>query len=74
VIAGAIADILVGCAIAWRPSARRGLQAALFVSLFYLAAATIMLPELWRDPLGALVKIFPVLALNLLCLAILDER
>jgi uncharacterized protein YbjT (DUF2867 family) len=74
VIAGALADILIGCAIAWRPSARRGLQAALLVSLFYLVAATILLPALWRDPLGALVKIFPVLALNLLCLAILDER
>jgi uncharacterized protein YbjT (DUF2867 family) len=74
VIAGAVADILIGCAIAWRPSARRGLQAALLASLFYLVTATLLVPALWRDPLGSLVKIFPVLVLGLFCLAILDER
>ena len=74
VVAGAAADILIGCAIAWRPTARRGLQAALLVSLFYVVAGTLLLPGLWRDPLGPMMKIWPVLTLNLLCLAILDER
>jgi uncharacterized protein YbjT (DUF2867 family) len=74
VVAGALADILIGCAVAWRPSARRGLQAALLLSLFYLVAGTILQPGLWREPLGPLVKIGPLLAFNLLCLAILDER
>jgi uncharacterized protein YbjT (DUF2867 family) len=74
VIAGALADILVGLAIAYRPTARYGLYGALALSLFYLAAATVLLPELWNDPLGALVKIWPILALNLVALAILEER
>ena len=74
VIAGGAADLAVAATIAWRPTAKRALQAALLLSLFYLAAGTIMLPGLWRDPLGPMMKIWPILALNLLCLAILDER
>jgi len=74
VVSGALADIAVGIAIAYRPTARFGLYGALALSLFYLAAATVLLPGLWNDPLGALVKIWPILALNLVALAILKER
>jgi uncharacterized protein YbjT (DUF2867 family) len=74
VVAGAIADIAVGCAIAWRPTTRPALWAAMGLSLFYVVAGTLLLPELWADPLGPMMKIWPILALNLLCLAILDER
>lgn len=74
VVAGAFADVLIGVAIAWRPTARHGLYGALALSLFYLAAATVLSPGLWGDPLGALVKIWPILALNLVALAILEER
>jgi uncharacterized protein YbjT (DUF2867 family) len=74
VVAGGIADICVAAAIAWRPTAKLGLLAALAISLFYIVAGTILLPELWRDPLGPMMKIWPILALNLVCLAILDER
>ena len=74
VIAGALTDLIVACLIAWRPTARLGLFAALAVSLFYVAAGTWLLPGLWVDPLGPMMKIWPILALNLLCLAMLDER
>jgi uncharacterized protein YbjT (DUF2867 family) len=74
VVAGAFADILIGLAIAWRPTARLGLYGALALSLFYVVVATFLLPGLWGDPLGALVKIGPILALNLVALAILEER
>lgn len=74
VIAGGLADIAVACAIAWRPTAKLGLWAALALSLLYIVAGTLLLPKLWADPLGPMVKIWPILALNLLCLAILDER
>ncbi|HEY0131802.1 MAG TPA: SDR family oxidoreductase [Allosphingosinicella sp.] len=74
VIAGGLADIAIACAIAWRPTAKLGLWAALGFSLFYIVAGTILLPELWSDPLGPMMKIWPILALNLLCLAILEER
>jgi hypothetical protein len=74
VVAGGIADILVALGIAWRRTSKLALWAALGVSLFYIVAGTILLPELWRDPLGPMMKIWPILALNLVCLAILDER
>ncbi len=74
VIAGAIADILVGLAIAFRPTAWYGLWAAVALSSFYIVAGTILLPELWNEPLGPLLKIWPILAAHFVALAILDER
>jgi uncharacterized protein YbjT (DUF2867 family) len=74
VVAGGIADLLVFALIVWRPTARLGLFAAIAFSLAYIVAGTILLPGLWRDPLGPMMKIWPILALNLVCLAILDER
>jgi uncharacterized protein YbjT (DUF2867 family) len=74
VVAGGITDILVALGIAWRRTSKLALWAALGVSVFYIVAGTILLPELWRDPLGPMMKIWPILALNLVCLAILDER
>jgi uncharacterized protein YbjT (DUF2867 family) len=74
VIAGGLADIAVACAIAWRSTTRLGLWAALGISVFYIVAGTILLPDLWADPLGPMMKIWPILALNLVCLAILEER
>jgi uncharacterized protein YbjT (DUF2867 family) len=73
-LAGSAADILIGAAILYRPSARPGLRAALLLSLLYLVAGTFLAPDLWRDPLGPLLKIAPIMVLNLFCLAILDER
>lgn len=74
VVAGALADIVVGCAIALRRTARWGLYAAVLLSLFYAAAGTAILPELWNEPLGPLTKIWPILVLHLVALAILEER
>lgn len=74
VVAGGVADLIVAAGIAWRSTARLALLAALFLSIFYIVAGTIFLPDLWRDPLGPMIKVWPILALNLVCLAILDER
>ena len=74
VIAGALADIAIGLAILYRPTARWGLYAALALSGLYLFVGTMLAPELWRDPLGALMKILPFVALNLVALTILEER
>lgn len=74
VIAGALADIAIGFAILYRPTARLGLYAALAISLFYLVAGSILVPELWKEPLGPMMKIWPIMALNLVALAILEER
>jgi uncharacterized protein YbjT (DUF2867 family) len=74
VVAGALADLLVALAIAWRPTAKAGLWAAIALSLFYAVAGTVLLPELWSEPLGPLLKIWPILALHFVALAILEER
>jgi len=67
-------DIIIGTAIAFRASARAGLHAGWIVSLGYLAGATLFLPRLWLDPLGAMVKVLPILMLTFVALAILDDR
>ncbi len=74
VLAGGIADIAIGIGIAVRRTSRLALWAAFSVSLFYLIAATLTLPLLWTDPLGPLMKVAPILVLNLVALAILEDR
>jgi uncharacterized protein YbjT (DUF2867 family) len=74
VIAGALADIVVGGAIAWRPLARGGLYGACALSLFYAVSGSILRPDLWIEPLGPFLKILPILVLQLVALAVLDER
>ena len=74
VVAGGIADIIVGIGILFRRTSRVALLAALALSIFYIVAGTALHPVLWRDPLGPMMKIWPILALNLVCLAILRER
>ncbi len=44
------------------------------VARIVVIAGTILLPQLWRDPLGPMMKIWPILVFNFICLAILDER
>ena len=74
VIAGALADMLIGTAIAMRRTARTGLYVALAISVAYLVAGTLLLPRLWIEPLGPLLKAWPILVLNVVALAILEER
>jgi hypothetical protein len=74
VIAGGLADICIGLAIACRRTAKMGLQAAFVLSLLYVVIGTLLVPRLWIDPLGPMLKIWPVLALNLVALAIVEDR
>jgi len=74
VVAGALADIAIGIGIAIRPLARTALYAAVALSLFYAVTGTLLVPRLWADPLGPMLKIFPIIALTLVALAILDDR
>jgi hypothetical protein len=73
-LAGGLADIAIGSLIAVRRSARVGLLLALFISLAYAIVGTIVLPQLWIDPLGPMLKIAPVIVLHLVALAILEDR
>jgi uncharacterized protein YbjT (DUF2867 family) len=74
VIAGALADIVIGALIAFRRTARFGLWGAIGISVFYTLAGTILRPDLWNEPLGPLMKILPIFLLHLVALAILEER
>lgn len=74
VVAGALADIAIGAGLLFRPTAKPALLAALAVSLSYLLGSTLLMPRLWAEPLGPLLKILPILMLNLVALAILDDR
>ena len=40
----------------------------------YVVLGTLLQPALWADPLGPLIKIAPIVVLNLVALAILDDR
>lgn len=73
-IASSLLDISVGVAIAFRRTSRMGLIAGILVSLGYMAGAAILTPDLWVEPLGALVKTGPAIVLMLFCLAMLDDR
>lgn len=74
IVAGALADIVIGLAILWRPSSRYGLWAAFIISLLYVVIGTMLVPRLWADPLGPMLKIWPVLTLNLVAMAIREDR
>ena len=43
-------------------------------SLGYMAGAAILTPDLWIEPLGALVKTGPAIVLMLVALLTLDNR
>jgi uncharacterized protein YbjT (DUF2867 family) len=74
VIAGALADIVIGLMIAYRPTSRVGLLASLSLSITYAVLGSFLRPDLWLEPLGPLVKIMPISVLNLVALAILEDR
>jgi hypothetical protein len=73
-VAGAIFDVVVGAALLVRATARLTLVIMLVATLLYIAAATILFPALWLDPLGPWTKTVPVLLATLFTLAIIDER
>jgi len=67
-------DVTLGVCVLLRPLARRALLGMLAVTALYLAAASVVEPALWLDPLGPLVKVLPSVLLTLTSLAILDHR
>ncbi len=74
VVGGALFDVLMGVLLLHRRTIRPALIVAFIGTAGYLLAGTMLMPELWADPLGRLLKIVPVMVLNLVCLAMLDER
>jgi uncharacterized protein YbjT (DUF2867 family) len=67
-------DMSIGVLIAFRRTAAFGLVAGIVASLGYMAGAAILTPDLWIEPLGALVKTGPAIVLMLVALLMLDNR
>jgi hypothetical protein len=74
VIAGGVADLLIGFGVLFRPTARAALWAAILISLFYAAAGSLLLPRLWLDPIGPMLKIWPLIVLNVVALFLVRDR
>jgi len=73
-VASSLLDIAVGLAIVVRRTCRAGLMAGIAVSIGYMASAAVITPDLWVEPLGALVKTGPAIVLMLVALATLKDR
>lgn len=67
-------DMSIGLLIAFRRTSAFGLIAGIMASLGYMAGAAILTPDLWIEPLGALVKTGPAIVLMLVALLTLDNR
>jgi len=67
-------DMSIGILIAFRRTSAVGLIAGIVASLGYMAGAAILTPDLWIEPLGALVKTGPAIVLMLVALLTLDNR
>jgi uncharacterized protein YbjT (DUF2867 family) len=67
-------DMTIGVLIAFRRTAAFGLVAGIVASLGYMVGAAILTPDLWIEPLGALVKTGPAIVLMLVALLTLDNR
>jgi uncharacterized protein YbjT (DUF2867 family) len=67
-------DMSIGVLIAFRRSCAVGLIAGIAASLGYMLGAAILTPDLWIEPLGALVKTGPAIVLMLVALSTLDNR
>jgi uncharacterized protein YbjT (DUF2867 family) len=73
-IGSSVIDMSIGCLIAFRRTCAAGLLAGIVVSLGYMAGAALLTPDLWIEPLGALVKTGPAIVLMIAGLLMLDSR
>lgn len=74
VYTGSLVDMALGAFIAvrrWAKTAALGMVAA---SAGYLLAAAVWTPDLWADPLGAMLKVLPGMVLAGLVAALMEPR
>lgn len=62
---GALLDVVLGLALLVRSWTARVAMLMFASTIGYLAAATLILPEYWLDPLGPWLKVLPMMALCL---------
>jgi len=74
VIAGSMLDICLGLAVLIRRTARAALIGMIIACSAYIVGGSLLYPELWVDPFGALAKALPVAFAALAVLSLMDER
>lgn len=74
VYGGSIADVALGLIVTFRKWSRLALMGMIALSASYLFGASLFAPDMWLDPLGPLVKVFPSIMLATMCLVFLEER
>jgi len=74
VVTGSLADIVLGCLVLVRRWSAKALIGMVALTGFYIAAASVVTPGMWLDPMGSLVKSIPAAMLAVLALAIDPER
>ncbi len=67
-------DIAIALGLLVRRFAAWSCWAMVAVSLIYLASASLVVPSLWVDPLGPLLKVLPGIVLALVARMLLDDR
>lgn len=72
--AGILADLILGLAILWRRWARRAALGMVGLSIAYLIGAAVMTPDLWLDPLGPMIKVFPGITLALFVWMMVEDE
>jgi uncharacterized protein YbjT (DUF2867 family) len=73
-ISTSLMDMTIGLLIAFRRTCAAGLVAGIAASFGYMLGAALLTPDLWIEPLGALVKTGPAIVLMLVALLTLDNR
>ncbi|MEM9572058.1 MAG: SDR family oxidoreductase [Pseudomonadota bacterium] len=71
---GSLVDIVIGAGMLFRPSTRWACFASILVSVGYMVGAALFTPELWSDPLGPMVKVFPGIGLAIIVATLTQER
>jgi uncharacterized protein YbjT (DUF2867 family) len=73
-VGSSLMDMTIGVLIAFRRTCAAGLIAGIVTALGYMTGSAILTPDLWIEPLGALVKTGPAIVLMLVALLTLDNR
>lgn len=74
VVGWSLVDIALAAGLLVRRFAARACLLMVAVSLFYLLATTLFVPQLWLDPLGPMIKVFPAILLALVARILLESR
>ncbi|WOF73035.1 SDR family oxidoreductase [Parvibaculaceae bacterium PLY_AMNH_Bact1] len=74
VAVGSLLDIFLGGLLLVRRWSARAAAGMILLSFAYMAGAALWAPDLWADPLGAMVKVVPGLLPALMILMLLEDR